>query len=72
MTFRRFTVDGIVRDNGDTDKGMADRAKQLDDSLTWVWRTDRFNPSDELLWWPGLEQRIVDFHARYERACIED
>ncbi len=46
-------------------------SRQLDESLTWVWTNGRNSPG-HLLWWPGLDQKITDFHARYERACLED
>ncbi|HEX9015088.1 MAG TPA: hypothetical protein VF960_03680 [Chloroflexota bacterium] len=46
-------------------------SRQLDESLTWVRTYGRYSPG-HLLWWPGLDQKITDFHARYERACLED
>ncbi len=64
-------ADGL-RDKAGADKFSPDWAKHLDDRLTWVWTTRRGNPVEQLLWWPGLDQQITDFHARYERACIED
>ncbi len=51
-------------------RGTAGWSQQWDDRLTWVWLTGR-NSAEHSLWWPGLDQQITDFHARYERACLE-
>ncbi len=63
-------AEGLV-DRRNEKKGTAGWSQQLDDRLTWVWLTGR-NSAGHLPWWPGLDQQITDFHARYERACLED
>jgi hypothetical protein len=57
-------------DRGD---GASGRASAVDQRLTWL-RPFAIPPSQgpwQLLL-ASLEQDLVDFHARYERACIED
>ena len=46
-------------------------SQQVDDRLTWVWAGRRIS-TDHVSGWPGIDQKLTDFHARYERACLED
>ncbi len=56
------------------DKGDGGRcgAAAVDQRLTWL--RPFASPVPQGAWQPNvnLEQQLVDFHARYERACIED
>jgi hypothetical protein len=53
-------------------EGFGSWSVMLDNSLTWVAPTRSASTHAQLQWWPGLELQLADFHARYERACIED
>jgi len=65
-------VSDRLSDKGKTGEFTTSWARQLDDRLTWVWSAGHQSPAGQFNWWPGLDQQITDFHARYERACIED
>lgn len=59
--------------SGDKTKGITlSWAKALDEWLTWVQPAHSAGSHSRLPWWPGMEQKLADLHARYERACIED
>ncbi len=53
-------------------EGMPSWASALDNSLLWVQPHDRRARRVRLGWWPALEQEMLDLHARYERACVEE
>ncbi len=62
-------IHGWTVDKGD---GVRSGAAAVDQRLTWL-RPLALNLSQGSgQWQPALEQELVDFHARYERACIED
>ncbi len=65
---------GAFRAESDRDGGNLEWVERVDQSLTWVRPTHPYSVPAGLSWWPGLEQEreLIDFHARYERACIED
>lgn len=63
------TVRGYAAERGD---GVGDWIRLLDDGLIWLrpaWRNANRAPGGPH---HGLEQKLADLHARYERACIED
>ena len=43
----------------------------LDSHLIWL-QPHRQGPRARTGQWTVLEQALVDLHARYERACVED
>ncbi len=48
-----------------------ERAWAIDQALTWVTPVGRPSlqrPSR----WLRVEQELIELHARYERACVED
>lgn len=47
------------------------RSRQLDDRLTWI-SVPGLNSPTHIPRRPSLEQKLIDFNARYERACLED
>ncbi|MHB1160546.1 MAG: hypothetical protein ACYC3V_09490 [Chloroflexota bacterium] len=55
----------------DSGQGVGDWAA-TDNSLTWLRPTHARTAYGQPRWSPGLEQELVNLHARYERACIED
>lgn len=56
----------------DASDGLRDRLRRVDEGLTWLRPMPSSVPLGQSPWWPGLDQELVNFHARYERACIED
>ena len=52
-------------------EGSTGWSRQVDDKLTWVW-AGRRGSAGHFPSWPGIDQKLIDFHARYERACLED
>jgi|GEM_PF-1707854 hypothetical protein len=65
-------TDNARGNKSDTPDGFGGWSLAVDNSLTWVAPKRSASSYAHLQWWPGLEQQLVDFHARYERACIED
>lgn len=59
-----WKIDGAERPHGG--------AWAVDQRLTWLRPFTA--PANQGSWQlrPSIEQELVDFHARYERACIED
>ncbi len=56
-------------DKGD---GTRNRAAAVDQRLTWLRPFATPLPQDPWQAQQSHEQELVDFHARYERACVED
>ena len=59
-----------VLEMGGTD-GPVSRIRKMDNGLLWV-RPPHSSLRGPLPAWSGLDLKMVDLHARYERACMED
>jgi hypothetical protein len=55
----------------DTNDSLQDKVRAIDLGMTWLRPSNRRSLQSSARW-IKIEQELIDLHARYERACIED